>query len=581
MFRNRLTAFWHPVLIALALAAPSLVGAPLGSSFTYQGTLMQQSEPAAGSFDFSFSLFDAAQDGQRFGEPVLVTDLVVADGVFSVELDFGVAPFAGEQLWLEVSVGNPGQLPLTLLTPRQKLSVTPYALHAEFVADESVGVAQIDTTQVQRRITGRCAPGSFMTEVSSQGGVTCAPDTPGSDPVGAAQIDASEIQRRVSGQCPEGTYLRGIDEDGTLRCAQLPVLFSRPLANTTGGLGARLVMRSDGVPLMLSGNSNNTGLLLQVCNDQVCSDGREDVLGTGDIFNASLFVRADDSAIVAFVDTQLFIELCSDSNCTSRIKRNTGLLAVEKPRVVVAPGANPVIAFVQTGPAMGQTSLRAYACDSADCSQGTVHTLDTVSANHPVAFVGGNGLPMIVYYQESAQTLRLYRCLDAACSTGSDRTLASIPGGFTAIDEPLDAAISDAGLAHFYYQGGTVTRARHYRCVDEFCTTGNANEVPLVGSPRPTTFKLVVRDGGVPILSNTRVDFFTPFVEIQQCLNQSCSAAVARRALERTLALGGDLALQQNGRPLIVLLTQSPGGGPESRLVSCGQADCSDLPRAD
>lgn len=117
--------------LALLLAAPSLRAELLGSAITYQGELRVAGLPAEGEFDFQFELFDAASNGVLVGSPVLVEDVPVANGVFSIELDFGFAAFDGDARWLEIGVrdgassgGYQG------LAPRQAVTAAPYALHA-------------------------------------------------------------------------------------------------------------------------------------------------------------------------------------------------------------------------------------------------------------------------------------------------------------------------------------------------------------------------------------------------------------------------------------------------------------------
>jgi hypothetical protein len=49
------------------------------------------------------------------------------------------------------------------LSPWQQITSTPYA----------VGEIEIDSTEVQQRVTGTCATGQFITAVAEDGSVTC------------------------------------------------------------------------------------------------------------------------------------------------------------------------------------------------------------------------------------------------------------------------------------------------------------------------------------------------------------------------------------------------------------------------
>ena len=83
------------LLVLLFAGDPHAV--PLGTAFTYQGELKQLGAPANGPFDFQFEIFDIDADGVTIANTVLLDGVDVADGVFTVQLDFGSVPFAGDR----------------------------------------------------------------------------------------------------------------------------------------------------------------------------------------------------------------------------------------------------------------------------------------------------------------------------------------------------------------------------------------------------------------------------------------------------------------------------------------------------
>jgi hypothetical protein len=103
----------------------------LGSGFTYQGQLMMDGSPAEGSYDLQFRLYDAATGVGQVGSTITRQDVPVADGRFTVALDFGANAFDGQERWLEIGVrpGNAGGT-YTTLAPRQPLTAAPYALYS-------------------------------------------------------------------------------------------------------------------------------------------------------------------------------------------------------------------------------------------------------------------------------------------------------------------------------------------------------------------------------------------------------------------------------------------------------------------
>ncbi len=107
---------------------------PMGTAWTYQGRLMDDSNPADGPYDFQFRLFDDPCTGTQQEGTIEVNDLEVIDGYFTVELDFGSSVFDGDARWLEITI-RPGDSndsnDFATLSPRQKTTPAPYALYAE------------------------------------------------------------------------------------------------------------------------------------------------------------------------------------------------------------------------------------------------------------------------------------------------------------------------------------------------------------------------------------------------------------------------------------------------------------------
>lgn len=99
--------------------------------FTYQGHLADNGQPANGPYDLRFILYDMLIGGAQQGPIVMLEDVAVSNGIFTVQLDFGGAAFPGAARWLEIAV-RPGASngAFTILTPRQPVNATPYALRS-------------------------------------------------------------------------------------------------------------------------------------------------------------------------------------------------------------------------------------------------------------------------------------------------------------------------------------------------------------------------------------------------------------------------------------------------------------------
>ncbi len=124
---HRITALF--TLGALMATTALLEAQP--SAFTYQGLLTHQGAPANEAADFEFRLFNTATLGSQKGTTVSMEDIAVANGVFTVALDFGATVFDGGDRWLSISVRPGNSLgAFTELQPRQHITAAPYALAA-------------------------------------------------------------------------------------------------------------------------------------------------------------------------------------------------------------------------------------------------------------------------------------------------------------------------------------------------------------------------------------------------------------------------------------------------------------------
>ena len=116
------------IVLALLSGATTQLFAQ-GAAFTYQGRLNDGSNPADGSYDLRFTLYDAVTNGNVIGA-LTNAATAVTNGLFTVTLDFGSGVFDGDARWLEIAVRTNGATGFAMLTPRQPLTPTPYAILA-------------------------------------------------------------------------------------------------------------------------------------------------------------------------------------------------------------------------------------------------------------------------------------------------------------------------------------------------------------------------------------------------------------------------------------------------------------------
>lgn len=163
------------MLLATVLFSASGVFAqtPLSSSLTYQGRLSLDGSSVNETADFQFSLWDAATNGSAVGSVITVEDYLVVDGLFTVELDFGVMALNGDARWLEVAVRSPaGSGIYTVLSNRQSVTAAPYASYAIEAGQVTGGITGIGTTGTLPKFsTGGELGDSVVTESNGNIGV--------------------------------------------------------------------------------------------------------------------------------------------------------------------------------------------------------------------------------------------------------------------------------------------------------------------------------------------------------------------------------------------------------------------------
>lgn len=94
------------------------------SAINYQGQLLSSGQPFTGNATLSFSLFTQASGGERISDVVTKSNWPVDEGLFQVELDFGINQLFDEPVYLQIHVDG------TSLAPRQQIRASPFALIA-------------------------------------------------------------------------------------------------------------------------------------------------------------------------------------------------------------------------------------------------------------------------------------------------------------------------------------------------------------------------------------------------------------------------------------------------------------------
>jgi hypothetical protein len=188
--------------------------------------------PASGAVTIKVALFDAAAAGTMIWEETHTGVPAVNGLVFTSLGDVDPANnaltnaiFDDRELYAELTVDG------DVLSPRIPIASVPYALRAD-VADALQG---FDPTTSQKRVTGACTTGNYITAINSDGSVACGVDSVGTGDITGVTagigltggglsggvtlaVDTTVIQARVVGTCATGTFITAVGANGAVTC---------------------------------------------------------------------------------------------------------------------------------------------------------------------------------------------------------------------------------------------------------------------------------------------------------------------------------------------------------------------------
>ena len=190
------------LLATLGLLVSTRVALGQTTSFTYQGELKEGGTPANANYDLQFTLWDALTGGTQQPQPTPITvtrlNVAVANGIFTVQLDFGANGFPAADRFLEIGVKPAGSaVPFTVLTPRQQITATPYAIR-------SLGAGGADS--LSSACVG-CVQDANINSVSGSKGS-------GAIPVASVPAGSANYIQNTTTQQPSSNF--NINGDGTV-----------------------------------------------------------------------------------------------------------------------------------------------------------------------------------------------------------------------------------------------------------------------------------------------------------------------------------------------------------------------------
>jgi len=200
----RIPRFTVGLILLSALNHPLSTSAQ-GTAFTYQGRLNIGGTPANGYYDLVFSVYASSNGTSDFFAFYTNSAVTVSNGLFTVPVDFGAFVFSGPDRWLQIDARTNGSGPYAPLSPREKLTPTPYAITAENVASGGLAGFYTNALAFNNPANSFFGNGGGLTNVNAQtlGGLGTnafwrttgnAGTTPGVNFLGTTDNQALEVQ---------------------------------------------------------------------------------------------------------------------------------------------------------------------------------------------------------------------------------------------------------------------------------------------------------------------------------------------------------------------------------------------------
>ena len=646
----------------LALSAAALA-VPLGTAITYQGRLTQDGTPANGLFDLQLCLFEDAAAAVPLACANNFEDVPVADGLFTVAPDFGGSAFIGERRFLELRVrAGASTGGFTPLAPRQPLRPAPEALRAAAASaapwtglsgvpagfadgiDDAggsvtsvgsgfglsggpitgAGTLSVDTSVVQRRVTGTCTAAQALRGVNADGSVACGPDANSGGTVtsvstgtglsggtitgagtigianggvGLAQINTAEVQRRVSGNCTAGAMISAINADGTVSCVAAPKRAFPSLLATSGNGGSdvSVAMRHDGKPVLAYHNpgAGNGSLRVKLCDTPHCATGVERTLDPGGNvgWETDVEIRSDGRPVIAYHDianSSIKLAVCGSVDCfggqtlTTVVDHASDIVGYYLD-LELTDGDRPAISYARFSPDFSTGSVQYVRCTTTDCSGLQLPV--TIAPARVRSFTGLELHPVqnilqIVYDRDGASPgIDVALCADLGCNsiTSVENVVALTPGAPAGQGAGV-ASDASGNIVLSYYDGATAD-LRLVVCLNVGCPLGaNGHVNTAISTAGNTGWRSVVAvPSNLPVVAY--YDVTAAQYRMLRCLNLVCTQATppvsfgaSAWAFQVGVENSMDITLDLDDRPFVAATALA--ADIAVHVLKCESADC-------
>jgi hypothetical protein len=347
-----------------------------------------------------------------------------------------------------------------------------------------------------------CASGgSGVTQVATGAGLTGGPITTtgtvavankgittaliADNAIGLGQINTSQVQARITGSCAVGKYFRGVAADGTVLCEPLPGVFTISVADDPApkvGTFLSMTIGSDGVPVMAHANGQDPSFALRVthCNDVACSGNNEtstdvDTSSAQTGLYPSIAIGADGNPVIAYRNNTtgaLWVAKCNDPACTggdetrTQVAAKSGFSGYAYTSIALGTDTFPVIAYSD----FDTNTMKVAKCNDTACAGANETITDQgVPGRAKVVRIGLDGNPVIAYELISSFALAVTKCNDAACA-GNNETTTTVDDTANILAGNVAMVVRFSGRPLVVYSDSTSATLRVADCDDVACT---------------------------------------------------------------------------------------------------------------
>ncbi len=239
-----------------------------------------------------------------------------------------------------------------------------------------------------------------------------------------------------------------------------------------------IAVANDGFPVVSYYDSTAGALRVAKCNDAACAGGDETITTVDDPVDAgafsSLALGSDGFPVISYLDdgaSALRVAKCNDAACaggdeTITIVDNAGAVGLYT-SITLGSDGFPVVSYCDAG----NTSLKVVKCNDAACAGGdeTITTVDNAAAvgEHTSITIGGDGLPVLGYYDATNTALKVAKCNDAACA-GGDETITTVDNA-AGVGQSTSTALGGDGFPVISYYDATNTALKVLKCANQSC----------------------------------------------------------------------------------------------------------------